>query len=1044
MRKITEVLFSSTTTIILFFLFAFSMALATFVEDKFDTVTAKLLVYNSKWFEFIILLLALNFIGHLGRYRLLSMKKAPGLIIHLSFILMIIGAGITRYTGYEGMMHIREGEASDIIYISEPYFQVKAIYNNNEVQYEEPFYTSPYLDNSLNIKINIPEKGNIVVAGGRFIPNSIEKITENVDGGKNIIELQYMSDGALKSLHIYEREALSIENYSFSFDDTTVNADFKIFSSGSALQFVSGKDVIITSRNYQSVDSVAAGHVHEFSENCFYNMNESMIFFTKEYKKAEKQLIPGYPEDKGRDALLVDVTLNGITSSIPVYGGAGYPLVLQQHVTDGVNLLLGYGDKPLKLPFSLSLNDFMLERYPGSMSPSSYQSEVTLSDSRNGKYFTQKIFMNNVLDYGGYRFFQSSYDKDEKGTILSVNHDFWGTWVSYAGYFLMIAGLVIVLFVRNSRFHHLINEIKRLRTLRTTIPALLLVVLPYAGFSAATGKNVVSQEHADKFGELVVQTHEGRFEPVHTLAFDVLHKLSRKDKIYAEGKGELNTIQVFMDMITDPEYWMGQKIIYVRETSVREILGVTGKYASYNDFFNNGQYKLAKYSEEIFRKKQSEQNRFDKEIIRVDERLNVFAMVLRGDFLRIFPLQGFTGHTWVSWNDTLSHLPLTGILNVINEDLQLEKFNNHNVFKEYISYVSSGITTGNYNRAEKILGYIDKIQRQSESADLLPSKRQVKVEVHYNKANVFVFLRDVYGFLSIFLLFFAFLDYFRKNKSKFVTIALYILTTITALAFAYHTYGMILRWYLTGHAPWSNGYEALLLVAWGGVLSGFCFIRYSKITLAATSVLAFTMLMTAGHSSYDPQLTNLVPVLKSYWLIIHVASITVSYGFLGIGFMLGIITMFIFLFKNKKNSLRVDTLIKELTVINEMNLIIGLILATIGTFLGGVWANESWGRYWGWDAKETWALIIIIAYTIVLHLRLIPDKRSTYIFNVGSILSFGTVLMTFIGVNYYLSKGLHSYGAGDTPVFPLWAWIMIVLMLTLIIAAGIKNNMARK
>ena len=256
---------------------------------------------------------------------------------------------------------------------------------------------------------------------------------------------------------------------------------------------------------------------------------------------------------------------------------------------------------------------------------------------------------------------------------------------------------------------------------------------------------------------------------------------------------------------------------------------------------------------------------------------------------------------------------------------------------------------------------------------------------------------------------------------------------------------MILRWYLTGHAPWSNGYESLILVAWGGLLAGFSFARYSKITLAATALLAFFTLMTASHSSYDPQLTNLQPVLKSYWLIIHVATLTISYGFLGLGFILGMMNLFIILFKTCQEPYkRLDLIVTELTYINEMNLIIGLMLATVGTFLGGVWANESWGRYWGWDAKETWALIIVLAYTIVLHLRFIPKLRSSFVFSVASVVGFGSVIMTFVGVNYYLSKGLHSYAAGDTPVFPIWAWVVILSVIALMVIAGIRQRFINK
>jgi cytochrome c-type biogenesis protein CcsB len=294
--------------------------------------------------------------------------------------------------------------------------------------------------------------------------------------------------------------------------------------------------------------------------------------------------------------------------------------------------------------------------------------------------------------------------------------------------------------------------------------------------------------------------------------------------------------------------------------------------------------------------------------------------------------------------------------------------------------------------------------------------------------------------LSVVLLFLAFIDNLKTKKSKLITWSLNISIGLLGLGFIYHTIGLILRWYLTGHAPWSNGYESLLLVAWGGLLAGFSFLRYSKITLAATALLAFFMLMTASHSSYDPQLTNLQPVLKSYWLIIHVATLTISYGFLGLGLFLGLINLFINLFKNIKNQGRLDLIISELTCINEMNLTVGIVLATIGTFLGGVWANESWGRYWGWDAKETWALIIVLAYTLILHMRFIPKLGSTYAFNVASVLGFGSVIMTFVGVNYYLSKGLHSYGAGDTPVFPLWAWGLILSLIALIVASGLKEK----
>jgi cytochrome c-type biogenesis protein CcsB len=287
---------------------------------------------------------------------------------------------------------------------------------------------------------------------------------------------------------------------------------------------------------------------------------------------------------------------------------------------------------------------------------------------------------------------------------------------------------------------------------------------------------------------------------------------------------------------------------------------------------------------------------------------------------------------------------------------------------------------------------------------------------------------------------FSIVENFNRKKSKLIQLAVKILVSFLALAFAYHTFGLGLRWYLTNHAPWSNGYETLLLVAWGALLAGFTFTSHSKITLSGTAILAFLILMTAGHSYYDPHLTNLQPVLKSYWLIFHVATITIGYAFLGLGFLLGIINMNMFLFKSQKNNKIITLVIQELSYINEKSLFIGLFLATVGTFLGGIWANESWGRYWGWDPKETWSLIIILCYTIVLHFRLIPKMKSRLIFNISSVIAFGSVLMTFFGLNYYFRKSLHSYATDDPPVFPFWAWVIILLIFALIGLATIKEK----
>jgi cytochrome c-type biogenesis protein CcsB len=802
-------------------------------------------------------------------------------------------------------------------------------------------------------------------------------------------------------------------------------------------------DISRTAMPSMAADTIFKGVPKEFKERCLYDIHDGVFVFKKAYKKAKKHLIAGKGEG-GPDALLMDITVGGKKHAAQVLGGSGYISMFQDAGIEGASIKMAYGEKEVEIPFSLALDRFVLERYPGSMSPASFLSEVTLMDNNlNEKH---KIFMNNVLDYRGYRFFQTSYDPDENGTVLSVNHDLYGTWVSYLGYFLMGLGFLLTILNKNSRYYVLRQQIKKVREKRKAgITALMIVVgFTATGYAQGTAQHHVSAEHADKFGHLVVQTINGRFEPVHTLAYDVMHKISRKDVFEVDGS-KMEAMQVFLDMPLNEEFWKKQKLVYVREKSVQDVLGIDGKYASFNDFFDDkGGYKLKDIAETSFRKKVADQNTFDKEIIKVDERANVCMMAFNGNMLKLFPSQSTVNNSWISWDDSLARAPLTGGLRILNDDMQLTVFSVNNIMGLYLQEVFKATKSGNYERADKILGYISTIQRQGATANIVPTQSRVNFEVSYNKSKIFVKLRDWYSMLAMALLLLSFMDILSTKKNKVVSILLNISIVLLGAAFLYHTYGMILRWYLTGHAPWSTGYEALLLIAWGGLLAGFCFIRNSKITLAATTLLAFFILMTASHSDYDPQLTNLQPVLKSYWLIIHVATLTISYGFLGLGFILGLITMFIYVFKNDRNYRKLDMITHELTHINEINITIGVFLAAVGTFLGGIWANESWGKYWGWDSKETWALVIVITYTIVLHLRFASKLKGEYIFNIGSVLAYSSVLMTFFGVNYYLSKGLHSYASGDTPVFPLWAWGAIFSVFALIVVAGYRQKALRR
>ncbi len=1043
MKRFFDFFLSSKATIIFLIIIGIAMAVATFIEDKYDTVTARVLVYNTRWFELLFLLLIINLIGHMKAYKLLSWKRLGGLTFHLAFIVMIVGAGITRYFGFEGNMHIRKGEASNIVYTTDPYLMISYAGSNDTLNYSYPISVGAMTRNSFHTSIPTADKGNIDVTFKEVIPNAMATIQENVPGGKNMIELSVATQMGLQTVLLTNGEIQNLGNFYLAFNSNQRKDAVMVTEQNGNLSIVSPFDIVQSTMTEGEADTIPGDTLAPFKENFVYNTHGLSFFFSKFYKSAQKKVVPSADKATGVDAVILKVSINGKQYQADVLNSSGGIAEYEEYTFDGTKIKFAYGNQARELPFSIFLKNFIFEKYPGSESPSSYKSQVILIDKKNNLTEDHEIYMNNVLDYKQYRFFQSSYDTDEQGTVLSVNHDFWGTMVSYLGYTLLTLGFIITLFSKNSRFFALRKLIKEARNKRRSATLTIIFILGFSGmaFSQHNPSAVVDAKHAEKFGHVITQTYDGRFAPVNTLALDVMHKIAKRESFNFQGKGKMTAMQAFIDMMAQPEFWQQQKIINIPRQEIRDLLGINTENASFVDFFDkDSKYKLENVINESFRKKPAEKTKFDKEILKVDERLNIFHMIMNGSILKIFPEQNSKNHKWISWDDPASVMPLTGAISIINDDLQLKNFNYASLMQAYMFEVQQAMKSGDYSKADKILGYITEIQKQNSDPSLLPSESKINAEIFYNQADIFIFLKNLFMGLSLVLLILVFIDNMKTKKSRYITYALNILSAVLFLAFLYHTFGMALRWYITGHAPWSNGYEALILVAWGSLLAGFSFAKYSKLTLAATTLLAFFVLMTASHSSYDPQLTNLQPVLKSYWLIIHVATLTVSYGFLGLGFIMALINLFIYLFRNNKNSTILGNLIDENSYIIEMNLIIGLILATIGTFLGAVWANESWGRYWGWDAKETWALIIVITYSVVIHMRLIPKLNGKFAFNVASVLAFASVLMTFIGVNYYLSKGMHSYGAGDTPIFPLWAWGTIFAIFVLIISAGIKEK----
>lgn len=704
------------------------------------------------------------------------------------------------------------------------------------------------------------------------------------------------------------------------------------------------------------------------------------------------------------NTLIVEARYDNKLKTVKIEGGAGWiepPVVVR---FDDVEIELAWGSKVIALPFSFKLLDFELQRYPGSQSPSSYASELEVID--NSTTFPYRIFMNHPLTYKGYKFFQSSYDLDEKGTILEVNKDP-GKWPTYFGYFLLCVGFVGNFFTKGSRFVKLRAFLQK-SALALLLPLVFVQATPLkaeADTLEQFRKN--SYEHANGvFSSLLVQDYMGRIKPISTEAVEIVNKITGKSSLFG-----LTPEQMILGMTTNAGLWQEMKIIKLSNPSIKKVLGLSpeAEYVSFASMFDDeGYYKLAKQVSAANQKAQSKRDTFDNDIIKFDEKLNIAYLTLKGVLFKFIPIPNDASHTWIAPNDAFSHPQVSGEVK--------------SMLNDYFVGLQEGISTNKWDNANIALAKLKENQR-SLSGGILPSETRVRAEVLYNHMGLFQKLIGFYFVLGCGAFVLALISIFKgKNYPTLEKSVLYIFIA----GFIAHSFGLALRWYISGHAPWSDSYESMVYIGWSAGFAGVMVFRKSILSLSAAAILAAIVMLVAHMSFVNPQITNLVPVLKSYWLTVHVSVITASYGFLGMGALLGFITLLLMILKNKKNVLRMNEQIRHLVAINEISLIIGLAMLTVGNFFGGIWANESWGRYWGWDPKETWSFVSIIVYALILHLRFVPKLNSVYVFSIASLVGYSSIMMTYFGVNFYLT-GMHSYAAsGEHASLPSFVYYIFV------------------
>ena len=1011
----------------LIILFAFAIGTATFIENDFGPTGAKAVVYSATWFNILLILLAINLTGRILIEKMYKPKKFTIFLFHFAFLVILIGAGITRFISYEGVMHIREGGISNSILSEKTYVDIDAVAGDETKSSSKSVLMSALTPGAYGESISISGK-KFKFSSVKYIPNAREVITDSGNGGDPYIIFVLSDLNGRKNHSLKYGDNIKLGSSMLNFDDEFAPNAVNVKIEDGNLMIFTSELMTTLSMTTSMTDTLAMETWHPFETRKLYSIGENRVVLTNYYQHGTMDYVPYDGNGNMMNALILEGKSGDQTKRIVLRGGKGYQGQDNYFEFNGVNFKMAYGAKEIVLPFSIKLKDFQLERYPGSNSPSSYASDVVVVDNLNDKVFDYRIFMNNVLNYGGYRFFQSSYDQDELGTILSVAHDYWGTFFSYLGYLLMSIGMFLSIFNKNTRFALVARLIKESsngsKTLKTA-----LVLLSFATITAASAQNTntpvsslpqVSKEQAAKFGALMVQSNDGRFKPVNTLSGEVLRKISRKSKL--EG---LNSDQVMFGMMVNPVAWQRVQMIKVSHPEVKALIGIDGKLASYLDFINlsQGTYKLSNQVTAAYEKKPAQRSKFDNELIKVDERLNICYMVYSGDMFRVLPDPTNPNKSWYS--------PVSKFENLPQEDSMFLA----TIVPSMLTAVSDNDNALAMQLLQGIADFQDKF-----GASVLPAKGKVDFEIRYNKMQIFDNLSKLYGILGVFMIILLFVEMFKQSKGLKYVINFFIVLVV--IGFVFQTLGLGMRWYISGHAPWSDGYESMIYIAWVTLLAGLIFAHGSKMTIAATTFLSSIILMVAHLSWMDPEVTNLVPVLKSYWLTIHVSIITASYGFLALCTLLGLMNLVLMILKTHKNKDRMDMKINELTAISERAMTIGLYMLVIGTFLGGVWANESWGRYWGWDPKETWALVSVLVYSYIVHMHYMPGMKGKFAFNFAALISFSVILMTYFGVNYYLS-GLHSYAAGDPVPVPTFVYYSIAVVAVVSLWAYYKDRQMR-
>lgn len=638
------------------------------------------------------------------------------------------------------------------------------------------------------------------------------------------------------------------------------------------------------------------------------------------------------------------------------------------------------GMRVAHLPFQLRLDSFNIIYHEGTQAAADYETHFTIIE---GQQQTEaRVSMNNIFSHRGYRLYQSSYDEDQRGSVLAMNADPWGIPVTYVGYALLFFSLVYMLIDPRGTFRRLLRSplLKR--------AALLILIFHCSLFTCRAAAPTLPREQADAFARLHI-LYNNRICPVETYALDFTKKLYGK-----RHYGSYSATQVLLGFIFWGDEWSKEPIVKIKRGDLKSQLDLL-TYCSVDFFFNEamGGYIIGPYLKEYYN---GQQDGFHKQAAQIDEKLSLVMDLRRGTPLKLFPANA---SSWIAPTDALP----AGI-NPADSAYITTVFNN--LYQDALS--------GNYAHFGQIVKTISDYQKKHGAASL-PTSTKDKAEHLYNHipfATILFMFNLTLGFFALFCCIWMMTRQKKSSKKWETTGNILLLISFLALTFC-----IALRWIVKGTIPMSNGYETMLITAWFVMAITLLSTLYSPLSTLSFLLLTFGFLLSGffllvSHiSQMDPQITHMMPVLNSPLLSLHVSIIMMSYALVSLTFICGIVALLlkgISKLRGHREKTSIATQMESLAVLSRIFLYPALTTMGLGIFIGAIWANVSWGNYWSWDPKETWALITFMVYAVVVHTQSLPVFRRPMVYHTYIVLAFLTILMTYFGVNYFLG-GMHSY-----------------------------------